>query len=60
MQTEAKESAAPKALPDLSQEDAVVYEALRANGAAKLLAHNATPWIRAMTWLQRFRPCERS
>ncbi len=28
MQAEAKESAVPDALPDLSQEDAVVYEAL--------------------------------
>lgn len=60
MQAEAKDSAVPDALPDLSQEDAVVYEALRTNGADKLLAHNATLWIRTMTLLQRFGPCARS
>ncbi|MDE0100772.1 MAG: hypothetical protein OXN89_00180 [Bryobacterales bacterium] len=48
MKKETKETVAAQALPELLEEDAVVYEALRAKGADKPLAHNATLRIRAM------------
>ena len=48
MKKETKETVAAQALPELLEEDTVVYEALRAKGADKPLAHNATLRIRAM------------